>query len=247
MEDPRLDRIFMEAYHKTMGEVEKREWDKRRLDHISAYKELFEKDLLGRDLSSVERQKFLAEFERYITKSIHTEEERKKNRKTITLISVSSILGACFCGALIYCLVFRPFMPVSKVESNLAYYHEKVEDGYGEYSNRYYSLLRKHERKLGADQATLYRQRMYETLDEHFNTLLVKLENGEVVYFDDARRWAKLFPDREEQKARKQQASNAVTQGFGHTIGESVKTVTDGVKNLIDKALNAIQDNTKDE
>jgi ribosomal protein L18 len=81
---------------------------------------------------------------------------------------------------------------------------------------------------------------MYAELEEHFQELLTKLQNGEIAYIDDARLWANYFPERAEQKARKKMVTNAVVGGVGENIGSAVESILEGAKDIIDRTIDAI-------
>ena len=247
MDDPRLDSIFTDVYLRTMEAVERREGEKRRRDHIDAYAELFEEDLRRRDLTEGERREFAMAFREYVMKTIDRRKRAEQVRRRAFLLGGSGILVVGLSVFLLYAAIARPFMPVAKVETELQYYIEKVESGYGNYTRRFYRLLRRQDRKLGPDRVAYYDELMYSELDEHFQDLIAKLEQGEVVYYDDARRWAGHFPEAEERKERKQQAGNAMAQGVGRTVGDTVKSVGEAVKDLLNKASDLIQKNTEEQ
>jgi hypothetical protein len=77
---------------------------------------------------------------------------------------------------------------------------------------------------------------MYRELDEQFEELLGRVEAGETAYYDDARKWAGYFPEKEERKVRRQKVDNAMAQWIGRTVDESVEKVLEGAKDLIDQA-----------
>ena len=211
---------------------------------IEAFSELFEQELLNRDLSEAERAAFAVAFRRYITQALAEENQRRQQRKRIVVFSAAGLTALFLCAALGYLLIARPLTPVTKVEAELQFYLGKVETGYGEYAKKYYGSLRRYDRKLGLEKTAEYRERMYAELDEQFLSLLEKIRAGEVVYYDDTRRWANLFPDAEERQARKAQASNAAAQAVGRAVGDSVRSVTDAAKGLLDKAVDLIKQGT---
>ncbi len=65
--NPRLDRIFSEAYRNTMRQVALREQDKHDEDYFKTFADLFEQDLHNRDLSDRERQEFMRAFHKEVT------------------------------------------------------------------------------------------------------------------------------------------------------------------------------------
>lgn len=238
--DPKLNRIFTKAYYATLREVERRERDKTAQDHIEAYVELFERELDSRDLSYEEQRKFVEAFKSQMEHADRLRFQRRKNRKLFSLIGGGSLAAVALLVFILYAGIKKPFMPLSKVETDLQYYLEKVDAGYGDFSKKYYSNLRRFEGRLGSVKTARYRQDMYTELDEHFQEFLEKLQNGEVAYIDDARRWADYFPEKEERKARKKIATNAIVGGVGENIGEAVKSILDGAKDVIDRTIDAI-------
>ena len=115
--NPRLDRIFTEAYRNTMNEVALREKDKHDADYYQIFSELFEKGLYNHDLSSEERGEFMEVFHREIATLRQQDEESRRKKKRIVFIGGSSLLGALVLSFALYTAIARPFMPVSRVTS----------------------------------------------------------------------------------------------------------------------------------
>jgi len=240
LDDPKLNRIFRKAYQATLKEVERREKRKNVQDHIQAHVELFERELDGRDLSSSEQQAFVNAFKSKMKAAEKRRERRRESGKRLLAIGAGSVGALALLVFVLIVAVRRPFLPLAEVEARLQYYLEKVDDGYGDFSQKFYILLRRQDQRLGPAKTHRYQQDMYAELDENFREYLERLENGEVAYIDDARRWADYFPEREERKARKKMASNAIVGGVGENIGDAVNSILDGAKEIIDRTIDAI-------
>ena len=242
MQSPRLDKIFTEAYRSTMKKVELREADKHASDYISTFSGLFEQDLRKRDLTPVEREEFMDAFHRELDNLHQHSLESSQKRKRALIIAGSSTAGALALSFGIFTATARPFMPLPKIESQLTYYLEKVDEGFGSYSKKFYTLIDKQSRKLPDATEQQYRTDMYTYLDKHFDTTIDKLESGEIRFYDDAKHWASRFPESEEQKDRKEQADNAFKKGLGTAVGDSLEEVKEGAKDLIKNAVDFIKD-----
>jgi hypothetical protein len=142
----------------------------------------------------------------------------------------------------IYLAVARPFLPVEEVASELDYFLEKVEDGYGSYTQKFYRLLDRQGNKLAVATESAYRSDMYNTLEEHFDESVARVEAGEIRYYDDAKDWASRFPEAEERADRKEVADNALNKGLGTAIGTTIDEVKEGAKEFFEKAADFIKD-----
>ncbi len=243
--NPRLDRIFSEAYRNTMKQVALREQDKHDSDYYGTFSDLFEKELYNRDLSSEERNEFMAAFHREIEALHRQEDVRHERQKKLFLVGGSSLLGVLALSFAMYIAIARPFMPTERIIQQLDYYQEKVEDGYGSYTRKFYGLLDQQGRKLTEGAGADYRVSMYQTLDQHFAETVTRLEAGEVRFFDDAKKWASRFPDAEERTDRKDQAENAFKKGVGAAIGNTLNEVKEGAKNIFQKAADFVRETVK--
>ena len=242
MQNPRLDKIFTDAYKSTMKKIEVREADKHASDYLSTLSSMFEQDLYNRDLSQDERREFMQAFHNELENRHHHSIEAAQKRRKGLIIAGSSTVGALALSFGIFTATARPFMPLPKIESQLEYYLEKVEEGFGSYSKKFYALADKQSRKLPDPAESQYRDDMYDAIERHFNEAVTKLESGEMRYRDDAKQWASRFPDAEERKDRKEQADNAFKQGLGTAVGDSLEDVKEGAKELIQKAVEFIKD-----
>jgi hypothetical protein len=242
LKNPRLDRIFSSAYQSTMKEVAQREDDKHDGDYFRAFSEIFEKDLYNRDLSAEERAGFMEVFHREIASLRQKDDVNRKRKKRRLAIIVSSFVGALLLSFAMYTAVSRPFMPKAKVTTQLDYYFEKVDEGYGSYAGKYYRLIDQQSRKLGVEEVDEYQSAMYISLDRQFDETITSLEAGEIRFYDDAKDWASRFPDTEERKDRKELADNAFKKGLGATVGGAIDDVKEGARNLFEKAGDYIKD-----
>ena len=240
--NPRLDKIFSEAYRNTMRDVALREEDKHNADYHQIFSELFEKDLYNHDLTSEERAEFMEVFHREIVTLRKSDEENRRKRRRFMFIGGSSLAGILLLSFGLWVAAARPFMPVSKIITQLDYYLEKVDDGYGSYANKFYRLVDQQGRKLPGGAEVGYRDAMYDSLDGHFDETIASLESGEVRYYDDAKKWASRFPEAEERKDRKELADNAFKKGLGAAVGETLDDVKEGAKNLLERAGDFIKD-----
>ncbi len=242
IKNPRLDKIFSEAYRNTMSRVAVREQSKHDEDYYKTFSDLFEQELNGRDLTAEERDEFMSAFHKEIDLLKEHADRSEVRRKRAIWVGGSALLGVLALTFGIYLAVARPFMPVSKVTGNLDYYLEKVEDGYGSYTKKFYRLIDKQGAKLPVETETAYRSDMYNTLDDHFDEAVTHLEAGEIRYYDDAKDWASRFPEPEERSDRKDLADNAFTKGLGAAVGDTLEEVKEGAKDLIQKAADFIKD-----
>jgi hypothetical protein len=240
--NPRLDRIFSDAYRNTMKQVAEREQDKHDEDYYKTFSGLFEQDLYNRDLTSAERQEFMETFHREIESLQEDAERRHKKNKKVYLIGGSVLLSAAALSIGIYIAAVRPFMPVEKITTDLSYYLMKVVEGSGSYSKKFYALIEKQGQKLTLETEAAYRSDMYNSLDNHFDDTIARLEAGEVRYYDDAKDWASRFPEAEERVDRKEVAENAFKKGLGTAVGKTLEDVKEGAKNLFTKAADFIKD-----
>lgn len=245
MNDPNLDRIFTEAFTDTMQRVESRERDKQVKDHIDAFSRLFEEELMAKDLTAAERKEFLDAFKSYVANAERNRALAAADRRRKFWTVFGSVVSTIAVVVGIYVWTARPFTPITQVEEDLNEYLMRVDEGYGAYSKRYYRLLDTFERRLGPESVTEYESMMHTELDEQFDALIERLENGEVAYLDDARKWAKYFPDPEEQEARREMAGNAFSQGLGKTVGDSLNTIKEGARGLIDRAAEIIEEKSE--
>ena len=240
--NPRLDRIFSEAYRNTMKKVAVREQTKHDEDFFKTFSDLFEQDLYNRDLTAEERREFMTAFHREITSLEEDAENRQEKKKKAYLIGGSALFGALVIFFSIYIAVARPFMPVGKVTSELDYYLEKVDDGYGSYAKKFYRLIDSQGHKLAIGAESAYRADMYNTLEDHFDETIGRLEAGEIRYYDDAKEWASRFPEAEERTDRKEIADNALNEGLGEAFGETLDEVKEGAKEFFKNAADFIKD-----
>ena len=111
----------------------------------------------------------------------------------------------------------------------MSYYLEQVDGGYGEYSEKYYKLIHIFDDRLGTEKTANYRRQMNAELEEQFDRFIVELAAGEATRYDDARKWAGYFPEREMRKVKKEEAQNALFQGVGAAVGDSVRSILKSV------------------
>ena len=242
MGDPELDRIFTEAYRDTMRNVDVVERDKSVRDRIDAFTELFKRDLYSRDLTPAEREAVVAAFRSYIEGADRrAAEEGAKRRRRFTVLG-SYALGAAVIGGLILMAVYRPFTPVSAVEERLQSYYERVDEGAGGFSRKYFRTVDRFDRKLGDARTAELRAKMNAEIDENLMEYIQKVESGEIAYYDDARTWAGYFTEREVRKAKRQIVQNALVKGVGEAMGEATESVIQGAKGLIEKAGELIRE-----
>lgn len=238
IDDPRLDRIFSDAYFATLPAIEKAEREKQVKDRIEALSDLFEMDLRTKDLTEAERTSIVGAFKSYVVEMEQREEQRSRGRKTSLIFATGGFAFIVVLTLILYIGIRRPFASLTKVEQDLSYYLEQVDGGYGEYSEKYYKTLKIFNNRLGPAKTANYRRQMNGELEEQFDVLIVALEAGEVTRYDDARKWAGYFPEREMRRAKKEEAQNALVQGAGGAIGDSVrsllKSVGETLKNTAD-------------
>lgn len=240
--NPRLDRIFTEAYSNTMKQVALREQNKHDADYYSVFSELFEKELYNRDLTAEERSDFMTVFHREVERLQTEHVASQTKRRKFLVVGGSSVASAALLAFGIYVAAARPFMPVSKVVSELDYRLQKVEEGFGSYSRKFYRLLDQQQSKLPSGAAADYRATMYEVLDTKFDETVALLEAGEVRYYDDAKQWASRFPEKGEQEDRKEIAENAFKKGLGTAVGDTLDDVKEGARNLFQKAVDFVRE-----
>ncbi len=223
LEDPDLDRIFKEAYIETMEQAYHAERAKRTGDRIEAFTELFETELAGHDLSVDERGRLIEALKRRL-KNAEAQHERwveRRDRKRKRALAAAA--GVILLVTVVFFSTYRPFTPISSVENDLEFYIERVDAGYGEYAQKFYRLLDRFDRRLDDPTEERYRERMYDTLDLRFRELLTALQSGDLTLFDDARKWAKLFPERAERNTRKELVENAGVKGVGGALGNFIE------------------------
>ena len=137
MKDPKMDRIFKNAYYATLKVVERREIDKSVQDHINAYVELFEQELDRRDLTAEEQRAFLEAFKTTMKQADLHRQKMRKTRKRFFTIGGGSIAVVVLLAFILHVCINRPFMPLTKVEADLQYYLERVDSGFWEFSEKY--------------------------------------------------------------------------------------------------------------
>ena len=243
MGDPVLDRIFGEAYADTMRQAATLERDKRLADNIGAFVEMFEDELSGRDLSATERDHLVREFRRRLDSADKVRDKRKiahKNRNR----AWATIAGGFAVLAFITLLItFRPLKPMETITADLDHYIAEVDDGKRDYAKDFYKLIDRYERRLGDNQVDSYRNEMYRVLDERFNEILEKVVAGNITFADNARRWAKSFPEKAEQRIRKELIEDATLGAVGEAVkkgfGRAVDWLQGVADSIIDKAEKA--------
>ncbi|HOZ73404.1 MAG TPA: hypothetical protein PK179_12885, partial [Spirochaetales bacterium] len=240
MDDPVLDRLFTEAYRDALARVGGLEQEKRLADHVEAYAELFERDLDARDLSDSERREMVAAFKRRLASVREERDALRRRRRGRALIG--GLIAACVLatGGL-YLASAQPFKAAAEIERELGLYYAKVDAGTGAYAKRYFALLAKHGSKLGSVKAEDYGRSMRAELDEHFNEYLDRVVAGELQYADDAKAWAKLFPDKEEREERYRAVDNAFQAGLGKAVGATWDTVKKETGSLFEEAGEAVK------
>jgi len=240
MDDPVLDRLFTEAYRDALARVGGLEQEKRLADHVEAYAELFERDLDARDLSDSERREMVAAFKRRLASVREERDALRRRRRGRALIG--GLIAACVLatGGL-YLASAQPFKAAAEIERELGLYYAEVDAGTGAYAKRYFALLAKHGSKLGSVKAEDYGRSMRAELDEHFNEYLDRVVAGELQYADDAKAWAKLFPDKEEREERYRAVDNAFQAGLGKAVGATWDTVKKETGSLFEEAGEAVK------
>lgn len=247
MDDPRLDRIFNDAYAQTMRDAAVAERSKRVGDHVDAFAEIFERELGNRDLTPHERRDLIDQFRtRVLTADAERDRRRRARRRKLSL-TTAVVAGAAAIVLSIYLAAYQPFRPIDGVTADLTHYVERVEAGYGEYSRKFFRLLERQDRRLGPTRAQEFQGRMYDALDERFAELVARVEDGRMSYYDDARDWAGYYPEPEERKAKRQIARNARSAGLGVSVGDSVESIVEGAKEIIGRAVDAIKEAVEDE
>jgi len=235
MGDPALDLIFTEAYRNTLKKVEKRERDKELRDHVEAMTELFVQELFSRDLTPVERAEFTRAFRKQIEQAEQDLAERRSERRRLRRTGLIIFFSLVMLSGIVYIARNKPFTPVSRIKAQLSEHFASVESGLGGHAQDYFRILDTYRHKLGDRRVAELEESMYRELDEQFEVLLSRVESGEVAYFDDARKWAGYFPDKEDRKMRRERVDNAVAQWIGRRVDESVDKVLEGAKELLDK------------
>ena len=148
-------------------------------------------------------------------------------------------------GALFF-LRYRPLTPIDSVRSDLDFYIERVEAGNGEYADDFYDTLRRFDLRIAKPDEVAYRERMYRVLDRGFADVLERLKDGDLTLLDDARRWAKFFPDSAERRARRQLVDNASLTGVGGALQNIVERAGTFITETADKAADWIEERTAD-
>jgi len=245
MPDKKQNKIFSDAYSNTMAEVEKLEKQKNIEDRITILTELFEEDLHNRDLTEPERRQMTTAFKRYIEDTDYRLTKQKVFFTKKKLIGFGATLAIILISGLIYLNTYHPFTSIPEINEELNFYIQKVDDGYGAYAESFYSTLNKYDLKLGEQKTTAFNKLMYTELDEHFDELIVKLESGEIRYYDDAKEWASYFPAEEERDARREIADNAFSKGIGKALDEGVSKFFDKTGNIINRAWDFIKKEAK--
>jgi hypothetical protein len=138
--------------------------------------------------------------------------------------------------------IYRPFTSREAVTMQLDDLYAKVADGNGEYSKKYYRVLDRFDRKLGSETTGAYESRMHSALDAGFQENLALLSSGQISLYDYTREWANYFPEREERKARRQLAQNALVEGVGDAMGEAAQSVINGVRDLVGKGADVVRE-----
>ncbi len=238
------DRIFKEAYDRTMAKVEKREMKKSLEDRVNILTDLFEQDLFNRDLTEAEKRELVAEFRNRIKNADIQSAKHLKIRKKRKLAGVLSAVMIAVISGLIYLNTYYPFTSISEIEKDLNYYIEKVDKGFGNYAETFYDTLDKYDLKLGNQRVDLFKERMYSELDEHCNELLKKVQEGELGYYDDLNDWVSFFPDREERIARQNAADNALREGTYKTLNEGVDKLIKGAGGILERTFDSIKKKT---
>jgi len=240
MDDPVLDTLFAEAYREALARVGGLEHEKRLADHVDAYAELFERDLAARDLSAEERRELVAAFRARLA-SVREEKARLRAR-TRKRALVGGLIAACVLATGgVYLAAAQPFKAAAEIERELDSYYAKVDAGTGAYAKRYFALLAKHGGKLPAGKAADYDVTMRTELDEHFDEYLARVVVGELRYADDAKAWAKLFPEKEEREARYRKVDNAFQAGMGKAVGATWDAVKKEAGSLFEEAGEAVK------
>ena len=244
MGNPKLDRAFRQAYEEALRAVDRLERDKSAGDRLDAFADLFEDSLRTRDLTPGERTEIVGAFKSYVADTGRREDQRRKRRRSMLGFAGGSaaLLFAVVFG--IYLLAARPFTSVSSVEAELEACIEQVDESYGDYANRFYKLLDRYDRRLGDTAVADYNQRMREVLDREFSETLAKVVAGEIRYYDDARKWAGLYPEAELRSAKREEAQNALAEGLKRSVGGTVEDVVDGAKNLLQRVGDFVREKT---
>lgn len=240
-DDPRLDRAFTQAYYAAMHEVERTERTRAVKDSADAFAAMFAQELEGRDLLPEERRRFVGALRDSIGTFQAQAARRGLRRRRFALAGggVFTVVGLLV--LLGYLAAARPFASVPAIESELATYRERVQEGYGEYAKRYYRVLDRFERRLGTARVTEHQAAMHGVLDDHFRVLLERVDNGEIAYVDDAYRWSGYYPEREERAGRRSQVQNTLVNAVGQKIGESMDTVIQGARDFLDRAIGDLE------
>lgn len=240
MDDPVLDRLFSEAYRDALARVGGIEQEKRLADHVDAYAELFERDLAARDLSGAERREMVAAFRRRLA-SVQEDKARLRARGRRRALVAGLVAVAVLAIGGIYLAAAQPFKAAAEIERELDAYYARVDAGTGDFAKRYFALLAKHGGKLAAGRAEGYDAAMRAELDERFGEYLARVVAGELEYADDAKAWAKLFPEKEEREARYRKVDNAFQAGVGKAVGATWDTLKKEAGSLFEEAGEAVK------
>ncbi len=164
------------------------------------------------------------------------ERTKKKKMGLMALLAVGVISG------LIYINAYRPFTSKLAIRDKLAFYIERVDQGYGTYAEKFYQNLDTYSLKFNEVEIARLQERMHRELDENFVELITKLEAGEIRFYDDAQEWASYFPNQEERDVREQIADNAFSKGMGKTIDEKLNTAFESAESLFQRILDFFKD-----
>ena len=241
-----FERVFAEVYRDTMARVDMLEREKRKSDELEAYVEIFEQELDGRDLQTKERAALVEAFK---TKLARAERE---NRDTLLRMRsrrrriVLGLTGAIVIAVGLVFIRYRPLTPIDSVRADLDFYIERVEAGNGEYADDFYKTLQRFNLRISEPVEELYRERMYRVLDRGFAEVLERLKSGDLTLLDDARRWAKFFPDSAERKARRELVDDARIKGVGGALQNVIERAGEIISETADKAADWIEERTRE-
>ena len=245
-DDAGFEQVFAEAYRDTMARVDALERDKRKTDELEAYVEIFEQELAGRDIDPKERVALIDAFESRLKKAGREKAARLKGKRNRRRRIVVVLLGATIIAAALFTLRFRPLTPIDSVRSDLDFYIERVEAGNGEYSDDFYKTLRRFDLRIAEPAEEMYREKMHRVLDRGFTDVIERVKSGDLTLIDDARRWAKFFPDSAERKARQELVDNARAKGLGAAARNVIERAGDFISETADKAADWIEERTSE-
>ncbi len=241
IDDPRYDRLYKQAYAETLKEVEHIERTKEIQDYTGAFLDIFRDELEQKDLTPSERDMLIQILqERLIDpeRTLSIQRARKKRVINITLAVLGSVAAL---SVFIYVLQYRPFTSYEKITTDLTYYLEKVDKGFSGYARKYYNALDDYKRRLSPAELEHYNREMYTILDAHFTTTLESLESGTLSLYDDAKDWAKSFPEAEEQKARKEMVDNTMSTAVGRKARETYEAAKEEAGTFFEKVVEGIK------